>query len=300
MTDIKISAIIPVAPDREPEILESIEAVKYDKSKYEVIVEIGTNASANRNKAPDRSNGEILAFLDDDAVIDEMLFREAELFFAEHPKIDIVGGPQLTPPDDTYFARAAGAALSSYFVTHEMSLRYRIGKLNLNASENHLTSANLFVRRTSFYEIGGFNTDLWPGEDPEFLARAKKKGFCIAYNPEMILYHRRRSNLSATIKQFFNYGRVRPKKEKISESSTNFIFYIPALFMLYIILLPLLFIINTNFLFPAIFYTIANLIVSFNQTIRNGFFLFPMTFIIIFVIHLSYGAGLASSSLTKA
>ena len=99
---------------------------------------------------------------------------ENERFFENNRDIDIIGGPQLTPKTDGWFARVSGYALESYFGTSKMSKRYKVGKLDLNADENSLTSANCFARRSVFKKIDSFNVKLYPGEDPEFFARAKK------------------------------------------------------------------------------------------------------------------------------
>ena len=63
--------------------------------------------------------------------------------------------------------------------------------------------------------LNGFNTKLWPGEDPEFFSRAKENGFKIAYSPDLIIYHRRRNDLSSLLNQHYKYGNVRLKKKWI-------------------------------------------------------------------------------------
>ena len=75
----------------------------------------GLNPSENRNNGAKRAKGEIIAFLDDDAVIDVNFLKEAEEFFDKHPEIDIVGGAQLTPKWQKGFAKLSGYALSSKF-----------------------------------------------------------------------------------------------------------------------------------------------------------------------------------------
>src|SRR3989344_7895011 len=191
----KISIVIAVAPNRDAEVLSSLKNVDYPKKNYEVIVVKGLNPSENRNNGVKKAKGDIIAFIDDDAIVHKDILKNAERFFNKYKNIDIIGGPQLTPKNDKWFARISGYALESYFGANKMSKRYKIGKLDFDADENSLTSANCFVRKNVFKKINGFNVKLFPGEDPEFFAMAKKNGFKIAYAPNVVIYHRRRASL---------------------------------------------------------------------------------------------------------
>src|SRR3989338_1007455 len=209
----KFSLVIALAPERKIEVLDSLKEMDYDPKKYEVIVEVGKNPSENRNRGIQKAKGEIIAFIDDDARVNKDLLKNAEEFFNQHPEIDVVGGPQLTPKDDSFFAKATGCALSSFFGTYTMSNRYRLGELSLNADETSLTSANFFVRRKVFKKIGGFNPLLFPGEDPELITRMKQNGIKVAYSPSIIIYHRRRKD--------------KQEKNRISISYSLFVYVIP-------------------------------------------------------------------------
>src|SRR3989344_7694815 len=128
MKNPKFSIIIALSPDRDAEVLESLKNVNYPKSKYEVIVKKGLNPSENRNNAIKEAKGEIIAILDDDVYLDNDIFLNAESFFREHPEIDLVGGPQLTPTTDNFFAKASGYVLESSFGAYKMSSRYKKSK----------------------------------------------------------------------------------------------------------------------------------------------------------------------------
>ena len=106
----KFSVVIALAPERDAVVLKSLEKADYDKDKIEVIIKKGLNPSENRNKGVKEAKGEIIAFIDDDAIVDENIFKNAEEFFNNHPEIDLVGGPQLTPEDDGFFAKTYGQA----------------------------------------------------------------------------------------------------------------------------------------------------------------------------------------------
>lgn len=288
-----ISAVVPVAPERDCEVMLSLKNMNYPKNKFEVIIKVGKNPSENRNSGVRAAKGEIIAFLDDDAVLDLDLFKNAEDFFKEHPEIDLVGGPQLTPKDDGFFAKTSGYAIESFFGTFRMSKRYTQGKLELDTDETTLTSANCFVRKKVFLKVKGFDPRLFPGEDPEFFSRVKKNGFKLAYNPELVIYHRRRASFSGFFKQFFNYGKVRLEKEKIGKSLPSLVFFIPSLFLIYLVLLPfMIYFFSWWLILPLVLYVLIASLVSVYILFTKralGFFLLPLLFL---SIHLSYGAGM--------
>jgi succinoglycan biosynthesis protein ExoA len=304
----KFSLIIPLAPDRNAEIIGSILEMDYPKEEYEIIIEEGTNPSDNRNRGAEKSKGKFIAFLDDDAFVNKNLLKEAESFFEDHPEIDIVGGAQLTPSWQKGFARISGYALSSKFGAWKMGNRYSQRELNLDADETMLTSANLFCRRSVMKKIQ-FDSNLFPGEDPKFIDDAKKAGLKVAYSPNLILYHKRRETIKALVKQISSYGKTRTKKETFFDTIKRPFFIMPSLFCIYLVFILIfedlkLFNINliSNFLLflPLVLYLIISIDFSIYESIKNrklsAIFVLPFIFII---IHLSYGMGMIVGYLEK-
>jgi len=300
--------MVPLAPGRNAEILDSIKKLDYPEKEYEIIVVEGLNPSENRNRGAGKSKGKIIAFLDDDAVIDEKILKVAEKFFDEHKEIDIVGGAQLTPEWQKGFAKISGYALSSKFGAWKMGVRYSQKKLNLDADETMLTSANLFCRKEVMKKVQ-FDTKLFPGEDPKFIDDAKKAGFNIAYSPDLILYHKRRESVKALIKQISSYGRTRTNKESFLKTLKKPFFLMPSLFCIYLIFLLIVEILGlSNFIsikngllfLPLIFYVLLNLLFSVYESIKNkdlgGIFILPFIF---FIIHSSYGIGMIKGYFEK-
>ena len=289
------SIVIALAPYRNAEVLSSLKNLDYDKKKYEIIIKKGYNPSKNRNYGIKKAKGEIIYFLDDDAIVDKNILKNAENFFTKYKEIAVVGGPQLTPKDDKFFAKMFGAAIENFWCSYKMANRYKKGKLNLDADELSLTSANCFIKKGVFKKIKGFDARLWPGEDPEFFSRAKDNGFKIAYSPNLIIYHRRRSNLFSLLKQHYKYGNVRLKKEAINKKVVNPIMIIPSIFAVYLILLPFLLMFSKDFFFPIKLHIIIDILVGVYIALKKNLLYLPFLPFVFFLVHFSYGLGMLVS-----
>lgn len=288
----RYSVIIALAPWREPEVLDSINTQDFEKEEYEVIIEKGTNVPINRNNGFKKSKGEIIIFLDDDAMIGKDYLKNIDLFFQKHPEMDILGGPQLTPKTDGLFARSNGHVLGSFFCSTSARNRYRAAKLNLKANSDYLTGANLIAKRRVLDKIK-FKENVYPSDDVNFVETAKREGFKVGYDPKVRIYHRRRGDLSNLIEQIFDYARSRPKfsiKENILKRP---LFVVPSLFLLYLFVIPFIAPISWVFLIPLLIYLSLNLVFSIETSLSNrdplSLIFTPSLFLI---IHITYGLGL--------
>lgn len=297
---IKFSLIIPVGPGRKAEILDCIKELDYPKKNFEVIIEEGLNPSENRNRGIEKSSEEYLIFLDDDAFINSDYLKKINEFFKKIPEADLVGGPQLTPlRGEKFFARASGAVLTSSFGSFRVNKRYRKTKEIRNANEEDLTSANLCIKKSALDKIGKFDTRLYPGEDPELIIRAKKNNLKVFYNPEMIIFHKRRAEFPKYIKQIFNYGFTRPKLNQVS-GETRVFFLIPMFFLIYFSLLPFLSFLHWIFIIPIIAYLLLSIFFSIVDSfkIKKIEYLPVLPFLYLFT-HLTYGFGMLLGYLNK-
>lgn len=305
----KFSIVIAVAPYRNAEVLESIKKIRYPEDKFEIIIERGTNPSVNRNLGAKKARGDLIYFIDDDAIVDENLLKNADEFFQKNPGVDIVGGPQLTPADDRGFAKISGYAFGSKFGAWKASNRYSGREDLFDVDETAVTSANLVLKKKVFLKIS-FDPSLFPGEDPKFISDAKKAGFRTAYSPNLKIYHRRRRNIQGLVKQMFLYGKVRPLKEKFKETLMMPFFLIPGLFVIYLLVL-IAFLISNIFIlypkicsyllfFPLMIYIILLIIFSLLDSYKNKDYKAVFILATIYpLIHISYGSGMIFGYLKK-
>ena len=282
----KITVIIPLAENAKIEGLESIK-----KQKIKLISIIGNNPSKNRNLGIKYSKTPLIGFINAHTILREDWSKNVQDFFKKYPQIDILGGPQLTSKDENLFGKASGYALSSIFGAANLYSRYNACKINFDADEQIMTSANLICKKKVFKKVR-FDEELYPGEDPKFISDAKRQGFKIAYSPDIVVYNKRRKNLSELFVQIFNYGKVRPKKEKLNETLKHPIFLIPSIFLIYLILLLIVGNFLSWFFYPLYAYITLNIIFSLIESLKNSsfksFFLLPFIF---FIINISYGLG---------
>jgi succinoglycan biosynthesis protein ExoA len=284
-----ISVVIPLGKNRE---IEAVESIKKQKNVTHHFIEIGPNPSRNRNAGVKKARTPLVAFINGHTMLSDNWSEEVISFFRRYPSVDIVGGPQLSPPNEKFFGKVSGYALSSLFGAADVSARYTaLKEINFNADERSLTSSNLICRRKVFKKIG-FDESLYPGEDPKFIEDAKKEGFCVAYSPDIRVFNRRRSTFFSLAKQIFGYGFTRTRKESIFKTLKKPLFLVPSLFVLYLLFLPTLLYISWRFIFPVLLYFALALFFSIHESIKNNnfFALFFLPFVFS-TIHISYGAG---------
>jgi len=282
----EISLIIPAG---EKSLIEGEKTI--DSTRIKLFIERGKNPSANRNRGIIKARTSFVAFINAHTFLDKTWYDEVISFFNRHKDIDIAGGPQLTPSHQGAFASISGLALASLFGGGIVASRYGGSKEKLDADETWVTSANLICRKKVFKKIK-FDENIYPGEDPKFISDAIKQGFKIAYSPKILVYNKRRENFPGFVKQIFNYGITRPKKEKIADTLKKPVFLIPSLFLIYVIVLPLLIMITKIFLWPLLAYVVLDFIFSlFKSIISKRISSFFILLIIYPSIHLSYGLG---------
>jgi glycosyltransferase involved in cell wall biosynthesis len=143
--------------------------------------------SAALNEALKVATGDIVAFLDDDVVVDTNWLAAVENFFRKGEYQVGQGVIRLPSPekDDPEILK--------------LIERYRtIPKLEFKRPLNQISSlngANFFACRHIFEQIGGFDERLGPGasgtsEDVDFARRLARANIAIGYVPQAIVYHR--------------------------------------------------------------------------------------------------------------
>lgn len=143
--------------------------------------------SAALNDAAKAATGDVLAFLDDDVIVDKTWLTAVESFFRDGEYRVGQGIIRLAAPeqDDSEVLKLVE--------------RYRtIPQLEFKSNPKtyySLNGANFFVEREVFDQVGGFDERLGPGasgtsEDVDFARRLARANIVIGYARGAIVYHR--------------------------------------------------------------------------------------------------------------
>ena len=201
----------------------------------QVIVTGQTTISAKRNWAADISKTAYLAFIDSDAYpIEDWLTNALPLL--QCPDVGAVGGPNLSPPEQSRSEQIVGYSLKSLLVSGIATYRkVRSNRRNVD----DLPSCNLIVKRNVYQHLGGMNEDLFTGEDVDFCIRLRDAGLRIVYDPNIAVYHKNR-DLKRFILQRITYGASVPELLKKGLNKRCLIMLLPAFALLYLAAFPII------------------------------------------------------------
>lgn len=163
-----------------------------------------------RRRAVRETEGNLIAFVDDDCLLDPHWVEQAILFCQKHPKAGAVGGKvELiweVPPNSLNVRFSQSLAEQDY------------GNSELCLQHSRLVGAGLLLRRRALHASG------WPenmalvdrcgnalsaGGDSEIVCRVRNAGFDLWYNPSMQLAHhipRRRMSISYLCRLHRGFG----------------------------------------------------------------------------------------------
>ncbi len=244
---------------------------------------------AARNELIQKAQGTILYFVDDDVLLAPDVFSVIINTFTAYPYVDIIGGPNLTPPGSSVFQKAQGAVLGSFFGTLWMSQRYRAGKRIAPASDHKLILCNLALRACVFNAgLVKFHNQMVCAEENELLITLQNNGHKALFVPSLVVYHERRNTIVEYCVQMFTYGRGRGQLPHLCSP----LFAIPSLFVLYMGILIFFRFNELYWYFPLGIYVICASIASVYIFMREvNIFLMLYTLLLFPLTHISYGCG---------
>lgn len=214
-----VSVIVPVynAEESLPKLLDALLSQNYPEDFYEIIM-IDNNSKdksrdilqqypvilleekssqssyAARNLGALEASGEIFIFTDSDCIPDPSWIMEGVLTLYREDA-DLAGGPvEFIFSDNKTPAEIFDSLINldyTYWKTH-----------------NVWATANLFVKKRTFFEVGEF-PNVKSGGDMQWTSRAVKKGFHLAFAPQAIVRHPARG-LTELLKKSLRIGKGAP------------------------------------------------------------------------------------------
>ncbi len=150
-----------------------------------------------RNRGWEEANGEIVAYIDDDAFPDPHWLYYLASTFMQSQHVG-VGGPNLAPPGDGFYAHAVARAPG--------------GPMHVLLSDDvaeHIPGCNMAFRRAALAEIGGFDGRYrTAGDDVDVCWRLQERGGTLGFNAAAMVWHHRRNSVSAYWRQQIGYGKA--------------------------------------------------------------------------------------------
>ena len=254
-----------------------------------------------RNIGIANAGGEFCAFIDSDAYPRNDWLRNAMKYF-DDPMVAGVGGPGVTPEQDSFMQRASGYVLSSFMVGG-ISSRYKAERVS---ESDDIHSCNFIARKTVLEEVGGWNEKYWPGEDTLMCLAIRKLGKKLIESSDVVVYHHRRSLFRSHLRQVSKFGEHRGLfVKKFPENSLKLTYFFPSLLVFSLLVGIVLSLFFSFFayvvLFGVVVYLVSSLIAAALQ-VRNVKLLLSVWLGII-VTHLVYGSfflsGLAKRDLKR-
>lgn len=279
--------LIIVANEKTPELeglLSNLEG--------QVIPAGDVSPAIKRDLGAEKARGKYLAFTDDDAYPEKNWLDLAQKFL-EKEEVAAIGGPQITPPHNSFWQKVSGAMFLSPLSGSGLKRYCSRGKIR---EVDDWPTVNLIVKKEAFEKIGGFDSAYWPGEDTKLcLDIVKKLRKKILYVPGLIVYHHRREGLRRHLRQTGGYGLHRGYFARIfPETSRKIMYFIPSLWVVFLILGILLFLPNPLwekiFLLGLSAYALAvilSTIVIWNRTKSFSIALASVPYLVLF--HIWYG-----------
>ena len=284
-----VSIIIPIKPGLEPSALQRMAALDWPVEKLELLVAEGTCPSRQRNQAVQQAKGEIVYFLDDDSLIAADALNRLAGHFTD-PQVVAVGGPSLTPDDDSLLQRCFGALFTSLLGAGGVRNRYQAVGGVRQTTERELILCNLAFRRTAFLEQGGLDERLYPNEENELLDRLHTAGGVLLHDPQLAVSRSQRPTVAAFARQLFRYGRGRAEQTRIA-GFPGLMPFVPLLFVLYLLTLP--FALHLLWFAPLAFYLAAACLCSLRAALRQSTPAFLLLLPLLFpLLHCANGLGL--------
>ncbi|MHB1688487.1 MAG: glycosyltransferase family 2 protein [Ignavibacteriaceae bacterium] len=227
-----------------------------------------------------KAKGNIIIRLDAHSKYSEDYFEKIIETF-EKTNADIVGGPYLTIYK-TDFQNAVAQAISSPFgignsKAHKANYEGYVDSVPYGAYQKKI-----------FDEIGFFDERLIRNQDDEFNYRANSFRKKVYLNPAIKFWYYPRDNFKGLFKQYFQYGIYKPLVLIKIKTGIKLRHIIPALFVFYLLLLPLtkifIWIVFPLLIYALILFSVAALTKGNIRVKIYSLIVYP-------AIHFSYGLG---------
>jgi GT2 family glycosyltransferase len=203
-----------VVVDNSPSTEQTRELVESRFPKIRYVREPRPGLDWARNRAIAEARGEVIAFTDDDVVVDPGWALALASVFAMDDGVMAVTGLVVPLELETHaqmlFERSGGFGRGFhrtwYRLSDEVNPSFHLGPGKFG------TGANMAFRSTIFEEVGAFDTALGAGtatnggDDLEMFFRVLQEGHVLVYEPAAVVRHRHRRDYESLRVQLSDHG----------------------------------------------------------------------------------------------
>ena len=176
--------------DNTREICETFSAAHKDV-RFRYVVETEQGLSAARNKGIKEAKGDLIVYVDDDALVDSHYLRDYAEWFAAHPETMACGGPiePLYETEEPEWMTPYTKALLTAWMNYGDTVReYPKGR--------YPGGGNAAYRKEVFDKVGLFNTalgrkggNLMGSEEKDIFDKMHSLSMQVLYLPKPVLHH---------------------------------------------------------------------------------------------------------------
>lgn len=302
LTDIQIFVVDGRSNDRTRDIV-------HEKMKKDSRIKLFDNPqkiiSSGRNIGIKSSEAEYVAYLDGHCYVNRDWLEKLLETYQIYEKCDVggVGSTYASPDDDTSYGKVVASVLRTPF--GGMGTAYS----NDKKIEKVDSIAFALYKRSMLMKEGIlYDESMTQCEDTDFNYRLIKNGYVLLKHPQAFVYQYRRPNTSQFFRQMVKYGEGRCNFALKYKETLNLFHIIPALFVIYLLIILLSFLIFMFFgnlglliliLTPLLIYFLIDIIYTLIILSRHGGLKCVYAIIIFPTIHVGYGIGFLKRLLNK-
>ena len=238
-----ISVIIPAKNEERliRSCITSLHQLNYPKDQFEILIIDGLSAdrtaevaremgatvirnekqtvSPGRNIGFENAKGELIAFTDADCIVDKAWLSSCVKYFEKDDTVACVGGPNLTPADESDFGKAVGFVFDQpVFAAGSIHAR----ELNEVKEVTSIPGCNAIYRQSVLSRVMPLDETMLTGDDTLLNRKILDLGYRLLYTPDVKVFHYRRPSPKKLWKQFYRYAIGRLQVGKKDKRLLNF------------------------------------------------------------------------------
>ncbi|MHC5019348.1 MAG: glycosyltransferase family 2 protein [Planctomycetota bacterium] len=204
----RVSVVIPSWAGVPEALLASIARQTLQPCEPPIVIEGVKPSGKARNLGAARARGELILFVDDDAVLgDEHVIERLAAPFGRPgaQNLGVTGTAKILPPDASWFQRRVAYEIPR--MTHAVVTE----DVESNPSTDgygftEITTTCAMVHARAFDAVGGFHEDLHRGVDTEFFFQVRKRDFRFWLIADTWVYHPVPGSLRDLLAKFHEMG----------------------------------------------------------------------------------------------